>query len=77
MAYNLCKCGEMSICSESESPEKQTKCKFFIEATHAHRCMYLQFDEFCTSLKAQMDCQKNINERNQELMEEIEEGKLE
>jgi hypothetical protein len=39
--------------------------------------MYLTFNQFCTCLKAQLKCRKNINEKNQEAIDEIEKGQVE
>ena len=44
----------MSICT-ADCQKQQTDCSFYEKSQHANRCMYFIFDEYCDSLKAQMN----------------------
>jgi len=51
---NFCKQEEMSICTAG-CQKQQIDCSFYEKSQHANRCMYFIFDEYCDSLKAQMN----------------------
>jgi hypothetical protein len=51
---NFCKQEEMCICTAG-CQKQQTDCSYYEKSQHANRCMYFIFDEYCDSLKAQMD----------------------
>jgi RNA-binding protein YlmH len=51
---NFCKQEEMSICT-ADCQKQQADCSFYEKSQHANRCMYFIFDEYCDSLKAQMN----------------------
>jgi len=51
---NFCKQEEMSICTAC-GRKQQIDCGFYEKSQHANRCMYFIFDEYCDSLKAQMN----------------------
>ena len=53
-AISYCKKEIMSICT-AESVQVQQKCRYYEKSCHAAKCMYFVFEEFCDSLKAQMD----------------------
>jgi hypothetical protein len=54
LVVNFCKQEEMSICTAS-TKNQQTGCSFYEKSSFAERCMYYIFDEYCDSLKAQMN----------------------
>ena len=45
----------LSGCGEHESHEEQKTCFYYKKATHANRCMFLIFDEYCDHWGAQND----------------------
>jgi hypothetical protein len=49
----LCVEGTMSTCACPDDPSSQEMCGKFEKATRCSRCMYLTFDKYCTSPKAQ------------------------
>ena len=51
---NFCRQEEMSVCT-ADCQKQQTNCSFYEKSQHADRCMYYIFDEFCDSLKAQIN----------------------
>jgi hypothetical protein len=54
LVVNFCKQEEMSICTAC-TKNQQTGCSFYEKSRFAERCMYYIFDEYCDSLKAQMN----------------------
>jgi hypothetical protein len=54
LVVNFCKQEEMSICTAC-TKNQQTGCSFYEKSSFAERCMYYIFDEYCDSLKAQMN----------------------
>ncbi len=54
LVVNFCKQEEMSMCTACNKNE-QTGCSFYEKSSFAERCMYYIFDEYCDSLKAQMN----------------------
>ena len=52
---NLCVIGDMSTC-KGNNWSSQVACRFSEKASNGNRCMYYVFDEFCSCLKAQIDC---------------------
>jgi hypothetical protein len=60
----------MSECLAKTAGE-QEKCQFYARATRETRCMYRTFERFCSCLEAQIDSKKSINEKNQEIIEEV------
>ena len=51
---NFCKQEEMSVCTAA-CQKQQLDCSYYEKSQHANRCMYFIFDEYCDSLKAQMN----------------------
>jgi len=51
---NFCKQEEMSVCT-ADCQKQQLDCSYYEKSQHANRCMYFIFDEYCDSLKAQMN----------------------
>ena len=51
---NFCRQEEMSVCT-ADCQKQQTSCSFYEKSQNADRCMYFIFDEFCDSLKAQIN----------------------
>ena len=56
---NFCRQEEMSVCT-ADCQKQQITCSFYEKSQHADRCMYFIFDEFCDSLKAQMNSSSAI-----------------
>lgn len=54
---NFCKQEEMSVCTACNQ-KQQTGCSFYEKSQFAERCMYFMFDEYCDSLKAQLNAGK-------------------
>jgi hypothetical protein len=53
-AISYCKKDFMCVCT-AETNERQRECRYYEKACQADRCMYFVFDEYCDSLKAQMN----------------------
>ena len=70
---NYCKKDILSYCNMANSPKDQKKCKFYKKATHFDRCMFLIFDEHCSSMEAQLD----VDFVSDLEVAEIEESKIE
>lgn len=58
---NFCKQEEMSICTAGDC-KQQVDCSFYEKSQHANRCMYFIFEEYCDSLKAQMNAVKKFKD---------------
>jgi hypothetical protein len=58
---NFCKQEEMSICTAGGC-KHQVDCSFYEKSQHANRCMYFIFEEYCDSLKAQMNAVKKFKD---------------
>jgi len=71
MVVNLCKRGTMSVCI-GKSLESQKTCEFYEPSTYREQCMYWVFEEFCSSIEAQIDAAKSIHERNQDTINKLE-----
>ena len=56
LEVNFCKQEEMSICTAGNK-NQQTGCNFYEKSQFAERCMYYIFDEYCDSLKAQLNAE--------------------
>ncbi len=54
VTVNFCKQEEMSICTACNK-NQQAGCSFYEKSRFAERCMYYIFDEYCDSLKAQIN----------------------
>lgn len=59
MVTNFCKQEEMSVCTAGDK-KKQLGCSFYEKSQFAERCMYFMFDEYCDSLKAQMNAEEGF-----------------
>lgn len=59
LSVNFCKQEEMSICTACNR-KQQIGCSFYEKSQFADRCMYFIFDEYCDSLKAQMDAGREL-----------------
>lgn len=53
-SISYCKKEIMSICT-ADSRKHQQKCRYYEKSCQAERCMYFVFDEYCDSLKAQLN----------------------
>ena len=51
---NFCRSEHISFCTAA-SQKEQPGCSFFEKSRSAERCMYFIFDEYCDSLKAQIN----------------------
>ena len=60
LVVNFCKQEEMSICTAGNQKE-QIECNFYEKSQFAERCMYFMFDEYCDSLKAQMNAENGLS----------------
>ena len=58
LTTNFCKQEEMSICT-ADNQKQQIGCSFYEKSQFAERCMYFMFDEYCDSLKAQLNAGGN------------------
>jgi hypothetical protein len=52
---NHCVYDKISCCHACDLPKEQKKCRHYDKARFLERCMYLRFDKYCDSLKAQND----------------------
>ena len=57
---NFCKQEEMAVCTAGDQ-KTQLGCSFYEKSQFADRCMYFMFDEYCDSLKAQLNAEKQIS----------------
>ena len=66
---NFCKQEQMSICT-ADNQKQQIGCSFYEKSQFAERCMYFMFDEYCDSLKAQLNAGGNqgINDYTDEVI---------
>lgn len=74
-SVNLCKRDTMSQCVGITYNE-QTKCRFYQKATLNDRCMWKVFGSFCGCIDAQIDAEKSLEERNQEVIEEMKDSEV-
>jgi len=56
----LCVSGMMSTCAGCGDHLLQQRCGKYEKATHANRCMYLVFDEYCDNHLAQATALGNV-----------------
>ncbi len=59
LVINFCKQEEMSMCT-ADNRKQQTGCRFYEKSQFVERCMYYIFDEYCDSLKAQMNSEMEL-----------------